>query len=248
MRNSRAVSGWLWSPRSMALRSVYLPDPVVENDRVHITGEEHRHLVVARTQKDEAIEIFDGKGTVWSAAVESLNKREVVARLKDARTMPRNPVELVLAQAMIRFAAFELALEKAVEVGVTRIVPFNAARSNVAPGNRHDRWLRIVIEAAKQSKRYHLPALDAPMTFEQVLGLPAASKIMFAERDGGSLKSALAGSPVLYLIGPEGGWADTELAAAREHGFHTVTLGAGILKAETAAIVGGSLIRYELGE
>ena len=86
------------------------------------------------------------------------------------------------------------------------------------------------------------------MTLEQVLSIPAASKIMFAERDGGPLKSALAGSPALYLIGPEGGWSDQELAAAREQGFHTVSLGAVILKAETAAIVGGSLIRYELGE
>jgi len=150
--------------------------------------------------------------------------------------------------AMIRIAAFELALEKAVEVGVTRIVPFTASRSNLAPGRRHDRWLRILIEAAKQSKRYYLPALDEPMTLEQVLSIPAASKIMFAERDGGPLKSALAGSPALYLIGPEGGWSDQELAEAREQGFHTVSLGAVILKAETAAIVGGSLIRYELGE
>jgi 16S rRNA (uracil1498-N3)-methyltransferase len=231
----------------MSLRSVYLPQPTFENDRLHITGEEHRHLVVARTEKGELIEVFDGRGTVWTVAVESVDKRETVASVKDSRAVPPDSVELILALAMIRNAAFELALEKVVEVGVTRIVPFTADRSNLAPGNRHDRWLRIIIEAAKQSKRYHIPSLDAPLTFEQVLAIPASSKIMFAERNEGSLKSALAGSPVLYLIGPEGGWAGAEVAAAREHGFHTVTLGAGILKAETAAIVGGSLIRYELG-
>ena len=71
---------------------------------------------------------------------------------------------------------------------------------------------------------------------------------MFAERGGGPLKSALAGSTVLFLIGPEGGWTDTELAEARDNGFHAVSLGEGILKAETAAIVGASLIRYELGK
>jgi 16S rRNA (uracil1498-N3)-methyltransferase len=232
----------------MALRSVYVSHPQFENNLIRVAGEEHRHLTVARAHKDELFEIFDGRGTVWTVAVESVDKRETVARVKDSRAVARDPVELILALAMIRIAAFELALEKAVEVGVTRIVPFTAIRSNPAPHSRHDRWLRIVIEAAKQSKRYHLPSLDAPMTFEQVLAIPASSKIMFAERDAGSLKSALAGSPVLYLIGPEGGWADAELAAAREHGFHTVTLGAGILKAETAAIVGGSLIRYELGK
>ena len=69
---------------------------------------------------------------------------------------------------------------------------------------------------------------------------------MFAEREGGSLKSALTGSPVLYLIGPEGGWTDEELAQAQKGGFIPVSLGDAILKAETAAMVGASLIRYEL--
>jgi 16S rRNA (uracil1498-N3)-methyltransferase len=134
-----------------------------------------------------------------------------------------------------------------VDIGVARIAPFMADRSNAGPRKRHDRWLRIVIEAAKQSKQFYLPALDPLASFAEVLSIPAASKIMFAERDGGPLKSALAGSPALCLVGPEGGWTDRELAAAREKGFHLVSLGAAILKAETAAIVGASLIRYELG-
>src|SRR5437870_4132076 len=147
--------------------------------------------------------------------------------------------------SMIRIPAFELALEKAVEVGVTRIVPFTAARSNVGAGHRHDRWMRIIIEAAKQSKHYYLPKLDEPMAFNEVLSLPASSKIIFAERGSGPLKPALAGSPVLYLIGPEGGWTDEELMTARKNGFHLVSLGTALLKAETAAIVGAALIRYE---
>jgi len=148
---------------------------------------------------------------------------------------------------MIRIAAFELALEKAVEVGVTRIIPMLAERSNAVPGDRHDRWMRILIEAAKQSKQYYMPVLDPPAKFDEVLRIQATSKILFAERDGGPLKSALSGSPVLYLIGPEGGWSDRELSAASGSGFQAVSLGAAILKAETAAIVGASLIRYELG-
>jgi 16S rRNA (uracil1498-N3)-methyltransferase len=142
--------------------------------------------------------------------------------------------------------AFELALEKAVEVGVTRIIPFTAARSNATAGDRMERWRRIVVEAAKQSKRFRLPVLDAPLAFGQVLHLPAASKILLAERDGGHLKAALSGSPVLFLIGPEGGWTDDELAQSDRAGFKRVSLGAGILRSETAALVGAALIRYEL--
>jgi 16S rRNA (uracil1498-N3)-methyltransferase len=232
----------------MAVRSVYVFDPLIQGDQIRIGGDEHRHLVVARAEPGELIEIFDGKGGAWTASIQFVGKRETVARVTQSRIIERDPVEIILGIALIRIAAFELALEKVVEVGVTRIVPFQAERSNVSAGNRHDRWLRIVIEAAKQSKQYLLPLLDAPSSFDQVIAMPAGSKIMFAERDGGPLKSALAGSPALCLIGPEGGWTDREFEAARARGFHSVSLGAAILKAETAAIVGASLVRYELGK
>jgi 16S rRNA (uracil1498-N3)-methyltransferase len=231
----------------MAVRSVYLPEPFIEDDQIRIKGDDHHHLIVARVELNEVIEIFDGKGSVWTATVNSVGKRETVVQVNQYRKIQRDPVELILAAALIRIASFELALEKVVEVGVTRIVPFTADRSNAAPGARHDRWMRILIEAAKQSKQYYLPALEAPVSFDEVISMPAKSKIIFAERDGAPLKSALAGSPVMYLIGPEGGWTDRELLTARNAGFHAVSLGAAILKAETAAIVGAALIRYELG-
>src|SRR5881296_4053539 len=231
----------------MSLRSVYWPAPSFQNDRIHITGDEHRHLFVARVEKSETLEVFDGNGSVWTAVVESVTKRETIARVRQSRQVSPPSLELILAMSMIRIPAFELALEKAVEVGVTRIVPFTAARSTVAPGHRHERWMRIVIEAAKQSKHYYLPRLDEATAFSQVLSVPSASKVIFAERGGGSLKPALAGSPVLYLIGPEGGWIDEELDAARKAGCSAVSLGESILKAETAAIAGAAIIRYELG-
>ena len=232
----------------MSLKSVYLPKPVFENNRIHIKEEEHHHLAVARAEKDELIEVFNGQGDVWTVSIEFLSKRETVGVLKDSRRIPSPPLILILAQAIVRTTAFELALEKAVEIGVSRIVPFAAARSNAPPAKRYDRWLRIVIEAAKQSKRYHLPVITPTMTFQEVLSIPANTKIMFAERRGRPLKSALAGSPILYLIGPEGGWTDAEMRTAEERGFNLVSLGPGILKAETAAIVGGALIQYELGK
>jgi 16S rRNA (uracil1498-N3)-methyltransferase len=230
----------------MSLKSVYLPADAIDNNRIRVSGDEHRHLVVARVDAGETIEIFDGAGTVWRASVEAVGKRESVVRLIDSRQVFRDPFDVILGLSLIRTAAFEVVLEKAVELGVTRIIPFAAARSNVPPADRHERWMRIIVEAAKQSKHYFLPVLDAPTTFSQVVNTSAASKIMFAERAGGPLKSALNASPVLYLIGPEGGWTDGELAEAERCGFQKVSLGKSILRAETAAIVGAALIRYEL--
>src|SRR3954454_749744 len=189
----------------MALKSVYLPAPVVDGEVIHVGGEEHRHLVVARAEIGESIEIFDGKGSVWTAVVDSSSKRETLARITEQRKVERNGRQVILGLAMIRTAAFELALEKAVEIGITRIVTFTAARSNLAPGHRHDRWNRILIEAVKQSKQYYVPAFDEPKSFAQVLSIPAESRIIFAEHGGGPLTPALRGCPVLYLVGPEGG-------------------------------------------
>ena len=247
-KKSREESGWPWLLKSMALKSAYLPGPTVNNGIIQITGEEHRHLVVARAERGELVEAFDGQGRVWEVEVVDVGKRQTAVRVRTERMTFPPKVQLILGQAMIRPAAFELALEKAVEIGVTRIVPFVAARSNVTASPRQDRWQRIIIEAAKQSKRFYLPALDAPLRFQEILQVSAATKIVFAERDGGPLKSALSGSPVLYLVGPEGGWSKEELESAGLAGFHSVTLGSGILRSETAAIVGASLIRYELGE
>jgi 16S rRNA (uracil1498-N3)-methyltransferase len=182
----------------MALKSVYLPKPRIESGRLRIAGDEHQHLKVARAEIGEELEIFDGKGGVWSGKVESASKHETVVEILQSRQVDPPRPELILGLSLVKPAAFELALEKAVEVGVTRIVPLIASRSNVVPGRRSERWARIVIEAAKQSKHYHLPVLDEPVRFEAALGYPAATKIVFAERDGGPLKSALAGGPAFF--------------------------------------------------
>ncbi len=235
----------------MSVKSIYIPEPAIESTRLRVPAEEHQHLRVARIEVGEAVEVFDGKGGVWTGKVESTTKRETLVKILDSRRVEKTLPELILGLSLVKPAAFELALEKAVEIGVSRIIPIIASRSNVAPGRRSDRWARLIIEAAKQSKRYHLPTIDEPVRFPLVLDYDAGTKIVFAERGGGPLKSALAGGrqsdrPVLFLIGPEGGWTDSELEAARQKGFALAELGGGILRTETAAIVGAALLRYEL--
>ena len=230
----------------MAVKSIYLPDPSIDHDRLQVTGDENHHLAVARVEESEPIEVFDGRGRVWSTEVVESSKRETVLRVVELRHDERRGPELLVGISLIKTSAFELALEKAVEVGVSRIIPILATRSNASPPRRLDRWQRIIVEAAKQSKRYWLPILDEPTPFKDVLRFQASTKIVFAEHNGGPLKSALAAAPALFLIGPEGGWTDEELEAAPKSGFRLVSLGEGILRSETAAIIGAALIRYEL--
>jgi 16S rRNA (uracil1498-N3)-methyltransferase len=230
----------------MAIKSVYISDPVVRDNLISIRDEEHRHLSVSRAFVGEEIEIFDGQGNVLSAKISALERRETQARVTGKRQVARDSHELILGLSLIRHSAFELALEKAVEAGVTRIIPFVAARSNTKDAGRTDRLQRIIVEAAKQSKRYHLPVLQETVSFGDIVKIEAPTKIVFSERNGSELKDVIRKSPVLYLIGPEGGWTDEELSAAQAHGFALVGLGNTILRADTAAIVGTALVRYEL--
>jgi 16S rRNA (uracil1498-N3)-methyltransferase len=230
----------------MAIKSVYLPSPEIEAASIRITGDEHRHLSVARVETGEAVEVFDGKGNVWLAEVASRDRHTTWATVTAARRVEPEPFELIAAISLVRQAAFELAVEKVVEVGVTRILPIIAERSNVRAAKRDGRLLRLVVEAAKQSKRYHIPRLEDPVRCDRLLDYPARTKIVFAERGGGPLKSAVDGSPALYAVGPEGGWTDGELLAFAEAGFKRVGLGPYILKTETAAIAGGALLHQEL--
>lgn len=229
----------------MAVKSVYVPHPQLDGDRVRITGDEHHHLMVGRASEGEPVEVLDGRGGVWSSEVVSVSRKETLLRVLQQRSVGKSGPDIILAISLIKPAAFELVLEKGVEVGVTRFIPMVAQRSNVT-SSRRDRWTRIVIEAAKQSKRYYIPDIEEPAKLERVLDVSAATKIVFAEHGGGPLKSAVGGSPALCLVGPEGGWTDAELEAARLKGFHLVGLGETILRSETAAIVGAALLRYEL--
>ena len=230
----------------MAVKSVYISEPHIEGAIVRIRDDEHRHLSVARASVDEKIEIFDGHGHIWDAAIRAVERRETLASVTGSREAEPDRHQLILGLSLIRSSAYEFALEKAVETGVTRIVPFTAARSNVKNAGRRERWHKIIVEAAKQSKRYYLPTLDEPVSFAKVLDVEASTKILFAERNRAALSTAIHGSPVLYLIGPEGGWMDEEMEAAQQRGFALAGLGSTILRSETAAVVATALVRYEL--
>jgi 16S rRNA (uracil1498-N3)-methyltransferase len=230
----------------MALKTVYIPElgALQQSGVVTIGGEEHRHLAVARVEHGETVELFDGNGAVWDARVVALGKKDTTVEVVARRFCEREPYDLILGLSLIRSAAFEWALEKAVEIGVTRIIPILADRSNTSAARSMDRLERIIVEAAKQSKRRYLPVIEPARKFQEILEFQAASRIAFVERDGLWLEGPRLQGSVLYLVGPEGGWTERELQQFTAAGFYAATLGSGILKAETAAIAGAVLIRY----
>lgn len=221
-----------------------------------LEGETAHHLGnVLRAQAGQLYELSDGSAA-WLARIESVRRDRVDFVLIEPIPAIGPIADLTLLLSIVKFDAFEWALEKATELGVSTIVPLAAARSEKnlvgAAVKRSERWRKILFESAQQSRRLRLPALAEAAAWTNVFPHYAAETcILFSERaDAPPLKQVLAisGAPkplaAVLAIGPEGGWTDEELAAARAAGFREASLGPLILRAETAVVSALSVLNF----
>jgi 16S rRNA (uracil1498-N3)-methyltransferase len=214
----------------------------VSNGEAIIEGENAHHLTrVLRVEEGQKYEITDTQ-RVWLAEVKSTRKSLVefvlIEEIEAAPELP--PVTLYLS--LIKFERFEWAVEKATELGVARIIPIEAARSErgLADGARKrvERWRRIAREASEQSRRLRAPDVDNAIRFENMLIAGGTNRIWLDERPGAPpLLRALSpheNDSTALAIGPEGGWSDAERNHFAEAKWTGASLGPAILRAETA--------------
>jgi len=215
-----------------------------------LTGDQALHL--ARVLRAQPGQIFDvvANGFLRRATVINVTEREVTFELgEELEADAALPVHLLLA--IIKFDHYEWGLEKLTELGAARITPVIARRTEKhlasAAEKRVERWRRIALEAAKQSRRSDLPRVDDPLPLKQAMAqVSAPVKLLLAEteqenslaRELGSDEEVkkLGDAAIALAIGPEGGWAADEMKLFSESGWRHVTLGPRILRAETAAI------------
>jgi 16S rRNA (uracil1498-N3)-methyltransferase len=220
----------------------------VRNGQAALDGDDARHQTrVLRVEPGQRYEISDNHD-VYLAEIEAAHKERVVFRTLEKLETPAPGVRLILCAALIKFDHFEWMIEKATELGVAEIAPFEAARSERglerAAQKRVERWRRIALEASQQSRRAHLPEVREPVAFEAVIAQAAEYRYALDEERGGkAIVSAIpaqrgAEDTVALLIGPEGGWTEAERAAFIAAGWTRVSLGPLILRAETAALAG----------
>jgi 16S rRNA (uracil1498-N3)-methyltransferase len=229
----------------------------IRSGQAELSGDDARHLTrVLRVEPGERYEISDNRN-VFLAEIETAHKERVVFRALEKLAPPVPEARIVLCAALIKFDRFEWMIEKATELGIARIVPVKAARSEHglerAAHKRVERWRRIAIEASQQSRRAHLPEIDEPIGFREALAIPATRldtgrtlRYVADENPAAPLipsvlpRERTASDEIAILIGPEGGWTDEERAAfgRDEPGarWTAVSLGPTILRAETAAI------------
>jgi 16S rRNA (uracil1498-N3)-methyltransferase len=160
-----------------------------------------------------------------------------------------SPPQVTLALSIFKFDRMEWAIEKCTELGVARIVPVIASRTEThlaaAAAKRVERWQRIARQAAEQSRRTSPPEISQPIKLTDAVALSGGTRIVLSESEKDvMLKDALppAAFDVVLAIGPEGGWTDSETAQFRAAGWSSVSLGDTILRAETAAIAATAVV------
>jgi len=235
----------------------------VTGDTAALVGEHAAHLArVLRAEVGQEFDIATGdevrRGTITTISYDRVEFALGGKPYHTRRSKPSAVPKITLALAIFKFDRMEWAIEKCTEIGVARIIPVVARRTDAhlaaAAAKRHERWQRIVRQAAEQSRRSAPPEIAVPVRLKDLAGdgvLPAnATRVVLAEslveseedaRLGEILQSQSSDGEVVLAVGPEGGWADGELSWFYETGWVGASLGATILRAETAAIIATAL-------
>ena len=239
-------------------RRFFLSQPP-EGNEATLSGEEAHHLIhVLRAKAGESIELINGSGAVWRGEIAEVRHDSV--EIANLTLLPQDQAPLpniILIQSLCKTEKLEWIFQKTTELGVAEIFLLNASRSVLRiprdkTQNKLERWSKIILAAAKQSRRRTIPRLHAPADCMEICqSLQADLKLILSEDEKEvSLKQRLTRArcgSVAFSIGPEGGWTPQEQETFGRHHFESVTLGSNILRAETAAIVVAAILRYELG-
>lgn len=215
-------------------------------------GEAAHHLGrVLRAEQGQVYELSDGN-RVWLARVEEVKRERIGFSLVEELKAEQPALQTTLLLSIVKFDAFEFALEKATELGVSRIVPMASQRSDrtlvIAAKKRADRWKKILTEASQQSRRLRVPVLGSLRLLDDaLLDDSDGMRLILSERSDAPLRSVLSGRTdrrAVLAIGPEGGWTDRELEVARQAQFQEASLGRLILRTETAVIAALASLNY----
>jgi len=235
-------------------------DFAADSSTITLSGDEARHARdVLRLGQGDEVFVFDGEGREYRSIIADIAPRSMTLNVVEETqpAKPESPLDLTLAVALLKGEKFDLVVQKATELGVTKLVPLITTRADVRirepqdAARKVDRWLRIALEAAKQCGRARLMQVNAPTNLDEFFRsiTDVRLKVMFTERDGGSLDVAKADfKSVIAMVGSEGGWTGEEITQARAHDWKLVTLGGRTLRAETAAIAAATLLQHRFGD
>ncbi|HIJ91329.1 MAG: 16S rRNA (uracil(1498)-N(3))-methyltransferase [Desulfobulbaceae bacterium] len=242
----------------MSLRRFFIHPTDITGKTAILTGSEAHHLrTVLRLTPGAPITFFDGTGTRYQARIEQILKDRVTATIIEQTRDLEPKVCLHLGQALLKGQKMDLILQKATELGVNAIWPFSSEHGIHKPQRETqlDRWQRIVLEACKQCDRAKPPEIHDTREITDLMAHPPPCdmRLIFWEHETRqTLHEALAAQDkdcrsAFFLLGPEGGFSENEVACAQKEGFTPVSLGPRILRAETATLTATAILQFSLG-
>jgi 16S rRNA (uracil1498-N3)-methyltransferase len=240
----------------------FIPAEQIKGNSVILKGSDRHHLLnVMRQDVGSKITVLNGKGAEYVAEIKEIGPDFVTGEIVETVTRETEPrLKIRLIQSLPKTDKFEFLLQKNTEIGVSCFQPVITERSGIKldPGaavRKQERWSRIIKEAAEQSGRKMVPRLEPVRNWAEVMATLKSGLILIpweGERER-SLKRILEATPaipemVTVLIGPEGGFSQTEVNQARDNGAIPITLGPRILRTETAGLVVATALLYHYGD
>ncbi|WP_298049310.1 16S rRNA (uracil(1498)-N(3))-methyltransferase [uncultured Cardiobacterium sp.] len=211
---------------------------------IELDDNAHRHVArVLRLAVGDALTLFNGDGFDYVGEIGFCDRRTTRVRILSREVLGNeSPLHLTLFAALLKGEAMDRVMQKAVELGVSRIVPVAAARSEALPaGERRDKklahWQGVIVASAMQCGRAVLPALDEITPLAAVLDAADGLRWIFSPHHAPTADAPASADHLSLLIGPEGGFTPDEVAAAQSAGWFIQRLGPRILRADTAATV-----------
>lgn len=236
------------------MRRFYAPPENFDGQRILLSADETKHLRdVLRLSEGAKVRVFDGAGREVLCEIEQIEKKQTALKIIEEclLTAPESNLDLTLAVALLKGEKFDLVVQKAVELGVTKLVPLNTKRGDVKlkdAEKRLERWRKIALEACKQSGRAKLMQIETPIDFARFIKIADGAKVLFAERGGEHFSKIKEANKIIAVVGAEGGWEESEIEAARKNEFQIITLKGRILRAETAAIAVAAILQNQFGD
>jgi 16S rRNA (uracil1498-N3)-methyltransferase len=244
----------------MRLTRIYVPDPLAAGTDVVLPAQAAEHLTrVLRLEPGAPLTLFNGAGGEYSATLGATAGKKTQVRVLEHDAVERDsPADITLVQGVARGERMDLIVQKATELGVTRIVPVLADRSVVKldPKQRArklEHWQAIAISACEQCGRNRVPEVREPAALGDAIAELAAGSVRWLlaadARDSlATVAADAAARPIVLLIGPEGGLADNERQFALANGFAACRLGPRVMRTETAGLAALALLQTLAGD
>ncbi len=235
---------------------IFTSQTISPSSTLELTEASSHYLTkVLRMQLGRELILFNGKGGEYTAEIIAIQKKVTAVKIIEFQADNRqSPLQLELAIGVSRGERMDWVLQKATELGATKITPLLTMRTEVKlAGERADKkmehWQQIIISACEQSQRNILPELAQPIAInEWIMQCEAELKFVLHHRDNQGLPKNTTCNQVALLIGPEGGLDESEISLAQNNNFSPLTLGPRVLRTETAPVAAISIVQFLWGD